>query len=101
MEEINQYLNNVSISSIDISQEQPNVWAGSSFDPSKFDLFGLEKNTMFHAIVKCLKDMNNISNSKIPRNADGVLSRREVDATVDWIGENKQRVLSQKLKVSY
>ena len=63
-------MNNVSISPIDISQEQLNNWSGSNFDPSKLGLFGLEKNTMSDAAVKCLKNMNDISNSNIVRNAD-------------------------------
>ena len=56
---------------------------------------------MSDAVVKHLNHMNNISNSNIVRNADGVLSRREVDTPVEWIGKNKQRVLPQKIKVSY
>lgn len=37
LEEVNQYLNNVSISPIDISQEQWDTWSGTKFDPSKLD----------------------------------------------------------------
>ena len=43
----------------------------------------------------------NISNNDSTRNADGVLSRREVDIPVDWIGENSQRFAPQKFKTSY
>ena len=32
---------------------------------------------------------------------NGVLSRREVDEPVDLVGQNKQRVPTQKFKVSY
>ena len=42
-EEIDKYLNNVSISPIDITQQQLNGWAETSFDPSKLDMYGLEK----------------------------------------------------------
>ena len=42
-EDINQDLNNVSISLMDITQSQLNNWGGTKFDPSKLDLFGLEK----------------------------------------------------------
>ena len=42
-EDINQYLNNVSISTIDITQSQLNDWSGTKSDISKLDLFGLEK----------------------------------------------------------
>ena len=99
-EEINQYLGNVSKSSVDITQSQLNDWTRTKFDLSKLDLFGLEKNTMTDAVVKCLKHMN-VSNSKIARNADGLLSTKQVEVPVDWIGENKKHVPPQKFKVSY
>ena len=54
-EDINKYLNNVSIFPVDITQSQLNAWAGTDFDPSKPDLFGIEKNTMADAVVKFLK----------------------------------------------
>ena len=101
MEEINQYLNNVSISLIDISQEQLNTWAGTTFDPSKLNLFNLEKNTVSDSVVKCLKYINDISNSNIVKNAGEVRSRREVDVPIDWMSKNKQRVPPRKFKVSY
>ena len=94
-------MKNVSISSIDISQKQLNTWCGTKFDPSKLDLFDIECNTMSDAVVKCLKHINDISNSNIVRNRNGVLSRREDDVPVDWIGQNKQSVPPQKFKVSY
>ena len=81
-EEINRYLNKVSISPIEFSQEQLDNWPGTKFDPSKLDLLGLEKNTISDAIIKSLKHVNNISNSNIVRNVNGVLSRREVDVPV-------------------
>ena len=56
---------------------------------------------MSDAVVKCLKHINDISNSDIVRKANGVLSRREVDVPVDWIEQNKQRVSRQKFKVSH
>ena len=46
---INKYLNKFSIFPVDITQ------FGTNFNPSNLDLFGLEKNTMADAVVKCLK----------------------------------------------
>ena len=100
-EEINKYLNNVPVCPVDITQQQLNGWAKTSFDPSKLDTYGLEENMMTNAVIKCLKHMNDISSSNIIRNADGWLSRREVDAPVAWVGEHKQRLPPQKFKVSY
>ena len=99
-EDINQYLNNVSISLVVVMQSQLNNWAGPKFDPSRFDLFGLEKNRMADAVAKSLKHINNISNSNIVQNAD-LLSRKEVEVPVDWTGENKKSVPPQKCKVDY
>ena len=48
-ESINKYLNKLSIFPVDITQ------FGTNFNPSKLDLFGLEKNTMADEVVKCLK----------------------------------------------
>ena len=81
-EEINKYLNNVSITPIDDSQDQLNTWAETVFNPAELDLFGMNKTIMVNAVIKCLKYMNDISNSNLTRNADGVLSRQEVDLPV-------------------
>ena len=86
-EEINQCLKNVSISAVDITQFQLNSQSGIKSDLSKLNFFGLEKKTMADAVVKCLKHMNDVSNSNIIRNATGQLSRKEVP--VDWIVRTK------------
>lgn len=98
---VNQYLNNVRVSPMEITQEQLSGWAGTAFDPSKLDMYGFEKNTMIDAVVKCLKHMNDICNSNIMPNADRLLSGKEVDASVDRIGEHKKRLPPQKFKVPY
>ena len=100
-EEINKYLNNVSVTSVNISQTQLNTWAEIDFNPAEFDLFGMNKTVMSYAVIKCLKYMNDISNSNLTRNADGVLSCREIDTPVDWIGENSQHIPPLKFKTSY
>ena len=43
-EGINQYMNNVSICPVDMTQSQLNDWAGTSFDPSKLVWFGKKNN---------------------------------------------------------
>ena len=72
--EINKYLNNVSISPIDLSQQQLNMWAGSSFDPSKLDLYGPDEKLITNVVEECLRHINDVSNSNTVRNADGLLS---------------------------
>ena len=72
--EINKYLNNVSISPIDLSQQQLNMWAGTSFDPSKLDLYGPDEKLITNVVEECLRHINDVSNSNTVRNADGLLS---------------------------
>lgn len=51
-------------------------------------MFGLEKNKMANVVVKCLKKINEISNSKLVQNVDDLLSRREVEVPIDLLSEN-------------
>ena len=60
-EEIKKYLNNVSITRTDISQDQLNTWADTVFNPEELDLFGMNKTIMANAVIKCLKYMSDIS----------------------------------------
>lgn len=55
---------------------------------------------MANAVVKCLKHINEISISNLIQNANSLLSRREVEVPIDWVGENKKRIPPQKFKVS-
>ena len=88
-EEINQCLKNLSITPIDIKQEQLNVWHdNTSFDPSTLDYFALDKKISPDAVKECLTHNNNISNSNLVRNAD-------------WVGKGKVRIALQKFKISH
>ena len=78
--------------------ETLNTWAETDFNPAELDLFGMNKRIMSNAVIKCLKYMNDISKSNLTINADGVLSRREVDTPVDWIGENSPCISSTEIK---
>ena len=71
------------------------------FNPSKLHLVGSDKALMPAAVVKCLRHINDISNSNVVRNADDLLSRREVEVPVDWIGKSKKRVTPNQFKVAY
>lgn len=62
-----------------------NVWAEKiSFNSSYLYFFGLEKKISTDAVMKCLEQTNNISNSKTIRNADGLLL--EGKKTCRWTG---------------
>ena len=55
---------------------------------------------MADPVVKCLEHINDISNSNLVRNEDRFLSRQEGEVPIEWVGENKMRVPTQKFKVS-
>lgn len=91
-------MNNVSLIPIDIKQSQFNAWAdNSSFTPFHLDMSGLNKSVATKTMVQCMEHIVKVSNSKLVRNVDGLLSRREIYVSVDWIGNNKIRDPPQKL----
>ena len=94
-------MENVSISPIDITQQQFNNWAGVDSNPAKLDLFGADKAIMSAAVVECLRHINDICNSNVVRNPEALLSKREVEVPVDWIGESKKCITPDHFKVAY
>ena len=44
------------------TQKQFDDWAGCSFNRAKLDLFGADKAVMSTAVIKCLRNINDISN---------------------------------------
>ena len=100
-EDINQYLKNVSISPIDITQKQFDGWAGCEFNPENLDLFGPDKSIMYGSVIQCLRHINDITNSNLLRNAHAFLSQKKVEVPVDWTGDSKKRVTSSHFKAAY
>ena len=100
-EDINQYLKNVSISPIDITQKKFDEWAGCEFNPAKLNLFGPDKSIMSGAAIQCLRHINDISNSNLVRNANACLSQKEVEVLADWIGDQNKGVTTSHFKVAY
>ena len=103
VEGINQYLRNISISPIDIKQEQWNVWAENTppLDLQAWFVWFRKKNPcMSHAIYKCLEHINNLSNSNLVRKTDGLLWTRKVNTTVNWV-DSSVKVSPQKFKVNH
>ena len=92
-EEVNRYLGSVNLSPIDMTKSAFETENNVSFDPSKLDIYSLEKEVKSKAVVKMLK--------KITENADDLLSEKSVDFEVDWIGTSIQRLPQNKYKMSY
>ena len=53
---------------------------------------------MTNAVFKCFKHMNDVSNNNTTRNANDLLPKKGLEVPVDWVGENKKRVATQKFK---
>ena len=86
-EEINRYLGSVNLSLIDIPVNTFETKENVSFDPSKLDFACPEKEVMSRAVVKMLKKIVDMSNANLLKNADGLLSKKSVDVSVEWIGK--------------
>ena len=100
-EEINQHLKNVSITPIYVELKKLNEWAGNGqFDPSHLVFLSVKKEVSTAAVVKGLEHICQAPNSNLVRNADGLLSSRAAENSVDWIDESKVRIPHQKFKVS-
>ena len=70
-EEVNRYLGSVNLSPIDTTKSAFETENNVSFDPSKLDIYSLEKEVKSKAVVKMLK--------KITENAGDFLSQKSVD----------------------
>ena len=100
-EEINQHLKNVSITPVYVELKKLNEWAGNGqFDPSHLVFLSVKKEVSTAAVVKGLEHICPAPNSNLVRNADGLLSSRAAENSVDWIDESKVRIPHQKFKVS-
>ena len=100
-EDINQYLKNVSISPIDITQKQFDDWAGCEFNPENLDLFGPDKSIMSGSVIQCLRHINDITSSNLLRNAHAFLFQKKVEVPVDWTGDSEKRVTPSHFKAAY
>ena len=84
---INRHMGSVNLSPIDIPEEIFEVEENIQFDPS-FE-------------VKMLKKIIAISNSNLVKNADALLSARNVDGEVDWFRKDKKRLPENRFKMFY
>ena len=62
------------------------------FDTSKLDFARQDKEIMTGPVVKILKKIADMSNANLAKNADGLFSKLEPNASAEWIGKNKSRI---------
>ena len=98
---INRHMGSVNLSPIDIPEEIFEVEENIQFDPSKLGYSCLKKEKITRAEVKMLKKIIAISNSNLVKNADALLSARNVDGEVDWFRKDKKRLHENRFKMFY
>lgn len=92
IEDINRHMESVNLIPIDILGHSFEVESGIAFDPSKLDYDNPNKEKMRQAVLKVLKEVVDLSNANMIKNADGLMSKKSVDQDVEWVGETGKRV---------
>lgn len=60
----------------------------SHFNPKDFEMYGEEKRVAREVVVKAMEYLVDVSNSKLMKNFDHLLSQMEVEPELTW--KNKQ-----------
>ena len=100
-ETINRHLGVVNLSPIDTLENTFEAENNVAFDRSKLDISSPEKEVITQAVVRILQKITDLSNWNLIKSADGLLSRKSTNVHVDWVGQTKQRLPSNKHKTSY
>ena len=82
-EKINRYLGYVNISTVNISEATFETKENVSFDTSKLGFSCQEKEIMNDAVAKMLNKIIDMSNANLAKNADSLLSKKNVEVNVE------------------
>ena len=82
-EKINRYLGYVNISTVNISEATFETKENVSFDTSKLGFSCQEKEIMNDAVAKTLNKIIDMSNANLAKNADGLISKKNVEVNVE------------------
>ena len=82
-EKINRYLGYVNISTVNISEATFETKENVSFDTSKLGFSCQEKEIMNNAVAKMLNKIIDMSNANLAKNADSLLSKKNVEVNVE------------------
>ena len=82
-EKINRYLGYVNISTVNISEATFETKENVSFDTSKLGFSCQEKEIMNDAVVKMLNKIIDMPNANLAKNADSLLSKKNVEVNVE------------------
>ena len=88
VEDINRHMGSVNLYSIDVPYNSFDI-EGVKFDQSKLDYEKADKQKMTKAVIKMLKKAMELSNANLVKNADGLLSKRSSDSSIERIGPNE------------
>ena len=101
VEEINKHMESINLLPIDIPEKTFEVEDNVQFDPSKLDYEYPEKEKITRAVVKILKKIIDISNANLVKNADGLLSKLNVNEEVECVGKDKKCLPDGRYKMYY
>ena len=87
IEDINKYMGSVNLVSIDIQEDNFEI-EERKFDLSKLDFDNSEKHKMREAVLRVLRKVEDLSNSNLVKNADGLLATRPINKNTEWVGES-------------
>ena len=99
--EINRYLGSVNLSPINVPVTSFEVKENVVFDPSKLDFASQEKEIKTGTVVKVVKKIVHMSNAKLFKNADGLLSKFDWGVSIEWSWKNKTCLPQNKYKMTY
>ena len=86
---INQHLNSINLTPIDIPEKLFEVDGNFAFDLQNL-ILRVTKKKKTNAVLKMLRKIADISNSCIVKNFDGLLSKKTTEMEVEWIGKLKK-----------
>ena len=89
---INRYLESANLLPTDVPVSPFETEESVVSDPSTLDFASQDKEIMTGAVVKILKKIADMSNANLAKNADGLFSKLEPNASAEWIGKNKSRI---------
>ena len=97
-ESLNQYLENVNITPVDVDKKKLDTLCGKPFDPSRLDF---ESVKMRSAVISALKEIASLTNSNLKRNADALMCKENISYdAIEWV-DGINHSIPKKFKLSY
>lgn len=74
-------------------------WSSSShFNPKDFEMCGEEKRVAREVVIKAMEYLVDVSNSKLMKNFDHLLSQMKVEPEFTWVRKISNELMIQNIK---